>query len=611
MRSPSLEDFVRVELSRCPSFCADGERLAFLCNRPGTAQVHLTGREGEKAAPARRLSAADGPVYAVRARPGGEQLLYVTDEGGDEHHRLHLLDLDTGASRTLTGEAGVVTNPGHWSGDGALLSFAANRRDRRYFDIYVLDLSRGRVRAVHRDDAMNAAGRFAPDGRGLLVSRPNPALAGDNDLYLVDLAGDAAPRRLTPHGGRARWLEAQFQSERVILARSDEDNEFIGLQRLDLDTGARELLLQPPWDIEALALAPDGRKLAMVLNEDGVSRLEVRRLDAGGRLGAAAPFNAPSGGVISDLAWSPRADALAYAFESPRHPAGIWLSGEEGVGPHRLTRDPLAGLGAGALPEPERLRYRSFDGQPIPALFYAPAAAEHPPPCLVLVHGGPESQSRPAPWGRDAGPAYLLATGQVALFVPNVRGSTGYGKTFSHADDREQRMDAVRDLLAGADWLAASGRVDPRRIGVMGASYGGFMTLAAIAEAPHRWAAAVDLFGVANFVTFLERTGPWRRRHRAAEYGEDPALLHAISPVHKAERIRTPLLVVQGERDVRVPPDESAQIVEAVRRRGGTVEYLSYEREGHGIRRLENRLHLARRLVAFLERHLLSGAHGA
>src|SRR5262249_17115420 len=217
----------------------------------------------------------------------------------------------------------------------------------------------------------------------------------------------------------------------------------------------------------------------------------------------------------------------------------------------------------------------------------------------------PESQSRPSLANSYAAPAYLLARGEICLFVPNVRGSTGYGKEYAHADDVEKRMDAVQDLVAARDWLATSGRVDPDRIGVMGSSSRRFMTLAAITEAPDRWAAAVDGFGIADWETFMQFTGPWRRAHRAREYGSDPALLRSISPIHKADQIVTPLMIIQGDHDVRVPPLESQQIADAVRRNGAIVEYALSEREDHGIARLPNRLKMNRMTVDFLREHLL------
>ncbi|MEJ2132680.1 MAG: S9 family peptidase, partial [Gammaproteobacteria bacterium] len=465
------------------------------------------------------------------------------------------------------------------------LSYGSNRRDRRFFDVYVHDLTSGDGRRVLEHDGMNVAGRCTHDGSDLLVSRPNLDLPGDNDLFLVESSGrQNEPRHLTPHQGAVEWTRALPHPGGAVLALCDEGRDFRGLQRIDLASGAREYLLRYDWDIEALALSDDGRRLAVVVNEDGASRLEAYALSDDGRIRESLDTPALPPGIIGDPAWRGDGRALALTFESARHVPNVWLLDLEGRTASQVTAASAGDVSPATLPEPELVRYPTFDGREIPAYFYRPADApiDAKLPCLVLVHGGPESQSRPALWGRYAAPQCLLARGDVALLVPNVRGSTGDGREYSHADDVERRMDSVRDLIAAADWLRDMPGIDPHRIGVMGGSYGGFMTLAAITEAPERWAAAVDLFGIANFETFLKFTGPWRRRHRAREYGEDPAFLRTISPIHKADRIRTPLLVIQGDHDVRVPQEESEQIVNTVRGNGGAVEFIVFPEEGHG-----------------------------
>ena len=608
----TVDDFVRVESASSPTVAPDGNTIAFLTNRTGAPQAFVVGDAGEAAAPARRLAETEGVVYDLAWRPGHDEVLFVADDGGDEQYQLHLVAAAPGgAPRPLASAPHVIHNLGAWSRDGRLLSFASNRRDPRFFDVYMLDVDTGEERLVLRQDGMNAAGRFDDAGATLLVSRPNLDHAGDNDLYTVDLAGRAEPRRLTAHDGLAKWTFACFHPGGAVLTLTDDGRDFSALQRIDLASGAREFLLEREWDLEELALAPAGDRLAVTVNEDGYSRVEAYAVDASGRLGAPLALPELPRGIVSTLAWRPDGRALACTLERTGAPADAWLLDLDAGAARQITRSATHGIPEDALPAPELIRYPTFDGREIPAFLYRPArpATDGPLPCLVLVHGGPESQSRPALWGRYAGPAYLLATGRAALLVPNVRGSTGYGKAYAHADDVELRMDSVRDLIAATEWLAGSGIVDPARIGVMGGSYGGFMTLAAITEAPERWAAAVDLFGIANFVTFLEHTGPWRRKQRAAEYGEDPAFLASISPIHKADRIRTPLLVIQGDHDVRVPPEESEQIVEIVRRNEGVVEYVVFEREGHGIQRLPNRLTMAHRVVDFLEQHLVAPRH--
>jgi dipeptidyl aminopeptidase/acylaminoacyl peptidase len=612
MPAPTVEDFVRVESALEPHFVGDGRRVAFRWNRPGSPQAFVVPAEGGEPT---RLTDTDGVIYGLDARPGHDQLLFVADDGGDEQFQLHLVDLATAEPRPLASAPHVIHNLGAWSSDGRLLSYASNRRDRQYFDVYVLEVDSGVEQLVYRHDGMNGAAGFAPGGRALVITRPNLDLPGDNDLFLLALNPDGSaagdPRRVTPHDAgpahAAQWTALHLAEDGTLLTLSDEAREFVALQRIDGATGARDHLLAYDWDIEAAAVTPDATRVAIVVNEDGYSRLEAYALTPDLRLGPPIAVPDLPRGVIASPTWRNDGRALALTFEGPRHLSDVWLLDLDAGATRRLSTAASAKVDAASLPEPELIRYPTFDGREVPAYYYRPegVAPGERVPCLVLVHGGPEGQSRPALWGRYAAPHYLLTQG-VALLVPNVRGSTGYGKQYCHADDVELRMDSVRDLLAATDWLAATGEVDPARIGVMGGSYGGFMVLAAITEAPERWAAAIDLFGIADFETFLRFTGPWRRRHRAREYGEDPAFLKTISPIHKVDRIRTPLLVVQGDHDVRVPPEESEQIVNTVRRNEGIVEYVVYPEEGHGIQKLPHRLDMGERIVAFCQQHLLA-----
>jgi dipeptidyl aminopeptidase/acylaminoacyl peptidase len=604
----TVEDFVNIEMAVGPSFSADGQSLAFRCNRTGVMQAWLVAAGGGEP---RQLTDTDGVIYGVRFRPGHDEVLYIADVGGDEQYQLHLIDARGGATRVLRSEPRVIHNFGAWSEDGRLLSYACNRRDQRFFDLYVLDADSGDERLVYQQDGMNVAGRISPDARSMLFSRFNHDRAGDNDLYLLDLESGEA-RCLTEHEGIATFTQAQFHPARTVLLRSDEEREFAGLQRVDLVTGAREFLLEPAWDIEHAALSDDGARLAVVTNEDGYSRLALYDVTSEAGIGERLPAPDLPDGVISMLSWRPDGGALAFVFEGPRHLSDVWTFELANAAFTQVTRSDMHGIPAQALPEPELIHYPTFDGREVPAFFYRPAGGPNagPLPCMVLVHGGPEGQSRPGLWGRDAAPVYLMARGDLALLVPNVRGSTGYGKQYSHLDDVERRMDSVRDLIAALDWLAGRPDIDVSRVGVMGGSYGGFMALAAVTEAPERWAAAVDLFGISNFETFMRHTGPWRMRHRAAEYGDperDAELLREISPIHRVDRISAPLMVVQGDRDTRVPMEESDQMVEAIRRKGGTIEYLVFEDEGHGIAKLPHKLEMARAIVAFLEQHLIGG----
>lgn len=304
---------------------------------------------------------------------------------------------------------------------------------------------------------------------------------------------------------------------------------------------------------------------------------------------------------------------MAFTLATATQTRNVWVADltapQGGTGAaipvRQVTAATQAGIPAQRLVEPQLIRYRTFDGRHIPAFLYAPpgARADGSNPAVVLVHGGPEAQVRPE---FSAEVQYLTQSGYVVL-TPNVRGSTGYGKAYAALDDVERRPDAVADVQEAAGWLVTSGWAHRQRIALMGGSYGGFIVLACLSAAPQIWAAGVDLYGIANFVTFLEQTHPGRRRHRETEYGnlaQDRPLLERLSPLNQVEQIAAPLLAVHGERDPRVPVQETEQIVHALRARGLAAEFIRFPDEGHGIVKLANRLRLYPAIAAFLDRHL-------
>jgi len=330
--------------------------------------------------------------------------------------------------------------------------------------------------------------------------------------------------------------------------------------------------------------------------------------------GKSAPLQVPTGGVLDPpglhrgsarLVFSRDSRMLALTFSGPAQNADVWLLDLATGSSSQLTLSSRAGIPKSSFVDPELVHYRSFDDLEIPGFLYLPDGARRDGglPVIVEVHGGPEGQRR-----AEFNPLfqYLVSRGY-ALFAPNVRGSAGYGRTYTHLDDVEKRMDSVADLAAGARWLVESGIADPKRIAVMGGSYGGFMVLAALTTYPELWAAGVDIVGIANFVSFLENTGPWRRHLREAEYGSlanDRAFLESISPIHHVERITAPLFVIHGANDPRVPIGEAEQIVDALSARGVPVQYLRYANEGHGLVKLDNRLDAYPKVAEFLDMHL-------
>ncbi len=423
-------------------------------------------------------------------------------------------------------------------------------------------------------------------------------------LYRVDLADPAAPETcLTADHPPARYSALHWTPQGVfVLTDRTHDRGAIG--RLDPETGAFEPLVDaeahpPEGELELLAVSADGRHGAYVFNHEGYSQLF--RLDL--TTGARRPVDGIPPGVIGHLSVY-RDGSLLFDFQAPDRNPDVWRVGlDDAV--TRLTDSDRAGIPRSSFVAPELIRYTSFDGLSIPALYYRPQTPPPPGgyPCILYVHGGPTSQLRP---DFDVRFQYFLSRGY-AILGPNVRGSTGYGRTYAALDEVEKRMDSVADLKHAVLWLQQRPEIDARRIAIYGRSYGGFMVLAALTEYPDLFAAGIDVVGIANWVTFLERTGPWRRAHREREYGSlahHRDVLTRISPIHKAERIRVPLLVIAGDNDPRVPLSESEQIVERVRAAGGTVEFLHYPDEGHKIGKLANRIHSFSKIAEFLDRYV-------
>jgi dipeptidyl aminopeptidase/acylaminoacyl peptidase len=552
------------------------------------------------------------PVRNGRARPGHpEQLLYLQDKGGDENQQLWLLSLADGQRRLLSDGKSLHGSPA-WSNDGRWLAFHSNARDGLNYDVYVQDVDAGtppRLVAGGGHQAFYVQDWNYDDSRLLVLSYTANT---ESQLLVVDVASGAL-RQLEPAAGSGLRLQvsaARFSRDgRGLYFVSTGGGDLARLYYQDLFTGERRAVsAEGPHEVESLEVARDGRHLAYTRNEGGYSRLVVHDIlaDADRVLPAL-----PQGAVVASLGFDASGRQLAVALESARQPRDVlvldlatpgvpswtaWTRSEPG--PAGLARHVAAE--AFSYPTWDRV-----DGQPrqIPAFIQRPASAG-PHPVLIQIHGGPESQHRP---GWDNFAQFLVNELGFAVVAPNVRGSSGYGRQYLALDNGRLREDSVRDIGALLAWIAAQPDLDRRRVVVMGGSYGGYMTLASLVHYGDRLAGGIDVVGISHFVTFLERTSPYRQEMRRSEYGDerDPAMrafLQRISPLTRAESIRLPLLVVQGLNDPRVPASESEQMVAKIRGGGGEVWYLAARDEGHGFRKKGNRDTYLRTAVAFLRR---------
>ena len=586
-----------------------GDRIAFISDRSGVPQVWVTDPVTEPIAdagaglPVRQLTQVPDRVAALSAAPDGQSIVFGMDTGGNEHQQLWLLAVPGGDPAragdpvALTDRPDVIHSFGAIAPAGDRFAFASNERDNRYFDVRVIGLgdpASVSILQLVRDAALYPVA-YSPDGRRLLIRQNTTNL--DHDLFLHDPDGHE-PVLLTAHEGEASVAAATFDADGgSVLVATNRDREFTALVRVSLTGETLEILADPDWDVELVEVSQTTGDIAWSVNEDGISRLSIRSGAGPERIVDALPA-----GTVEGLSWSPSGEALAVSITTPVASGAIWLVDRDG------TVRPVVPMVSGELDparlvEPEIVRFISFDGREIPAFWFVPEG-EGPFPVVVDVHGGPEGQRRAA-WQPVL--QFLVSRGYAVLST-NVRGSTGYGKTYSHLDDVERRYDAVADLGAAHDWLRAQQNVRADRIGIYGVSYGGFMVLAALTTQPERWAVGVDVVGIANFVSFFENTGPWRRRLRAAEYGDPDTqadLLRDLSPIHRVAAIRAPLFVIHGRNDPRVPLGETEQIVAAVQGQGGVAELAIFDDEGHGLIKRPNRVRGYGLMADFLGRFLV------
>jgi dipeptidyl aminopeptidase/acylaminoacyl peptidase len=446
---------------------------------------------------------------------------------------------------------------------------------------------------------------WSPDGRKILVGEG--ISINESYLWLFD-AATGEKTLLTPKGGAEKiaYDGGQFAPDgRSIYTTSDMGSEFLRLVRIDLPSGKRAVLTsQIPWDVENFDLTRDGKRLAFVTNEDGAGVLRV--LDVATGKETKVPGLAL--GTIGGLQWHANGHDLAFTFSGARSPSDVYSFDAATGKVERWTESETGGLNAETFSEPELVRWKTFDGKTISGFLYKPAARfTGKRPVIVNIHGGPEGQARPGFIGRTN---YFLNDLGIAVVYPNVRGSTGFGKTFSKLDNGMLREESVQDIGALLDWIKTRADLDADRIMVTGGSYGGFMTLASAVAYNDRIRCSLDVVGISNFVSFLEKTEAYRRDLRRVEYGDerDPKMrefLIKISPLTNAAKITKPLFVIQGANDPRVPRNESEQMVGTVRKNGGPVWFLMAKDEGHGFAKKRNQDFQFYATVVFLQENLL------
>ncbi|MBP9759952.1 MAG: S9 family peptidase [Candidatus Pacebacteria bacterium] len=590
----TIADFLEARSAYNPQFSADGSRVFYLSDLTGIAQLYGVSVEGGDAV---RLTDLPDAISEFACSPTDNVIIFSVSEGGNERDQLFLLEVETRVTTPLTNGLHIKHQLGSFSYDGRLLAYGSNERNGTDFDIYVLDIQTRMSKCIFEKGDWCVPAGFSPNGKYLAVRRE---YANDHaDLYVCNLA-TGETTHISPHGrkvcyGAVYWLP---DSDTLYIA-SDQDEEFLRLYTYSLTLSTFTLVHAPAWDIDGLAVSRSGEHVAVRTNEDGHSAVGI--YDA--RTWQPLPVTLHTG-EIGRMRFSPDGTRLVHTRCDARTTTDIYMLTLATGETVQLTTSPQ-GVPTDVLVEPELLGFASFDDLAVPAFVYMPQAVPEGKkmPTLIYIHGGPEDQYRP----RFSPIIQYFVHAGYAVVAPNVRGSYGYGKTYMALDNVEKRMDSVKDIVALREYLTTLPNIDTDRVALYGGSYGGFMVLACLAFFPTLWAAGVDIVGIANFVTFLQNTAPYRRAVREAEYGRldtDRAFLESISPINSIENITAPLMVIHGANDPRVPLSEAEQVVSKLRAHGREVQLLVYQDEGHGLAKLENKLDAYPRMVAFLHEAL-------
>lgn len=584
------------------SFSHDEKLVAYLSDEGGRTDVWVQPVAGGAG---KQITHVKGFVQGLAFSPTRDQLIYSTDTGGDELPHVFLTD-STGASpKDITADmpAGRRADFVDWAADGKTLLYSSSARDERYSDLYEYDVASGRSQRLWEASGKLSLANVSRDHRRFIIAETLSDT--DSNLYLVERGAKTKPVLLTPHRGEITFGAQDLSPDgKSLYFTSDESREFAGLLAMNLADRTVKPVAQPEWDVDGAGFSTGGRYFYTVTNADGQPQLDFRDARSRGAVALPAP---PPGGAWVPLTTSRRDRYFGVRLQSDAAPATPYII-EVATGTARKLIDPL----------PEALRSRemavgqivhipSFDGKPVPAFVYKPAGAG-PFPAIIDVHGGPTSQSR-----REFGGfrQYLVSKGFVVL-VPNVRGSTGYGKSYTKLDNRDFGGGPLKDVVACKQWLAANASVDAARVVVMGGSYGGYMALAAATFTPTEFAAVVDLFGVSDLKSLVEGFPAYWMAGAEAIYRKfgdpknpaDAQYQYDRSPLYFLDKIVRPILVVQGDRDARVKKDQSDRVVQALKQRNVSVHYLVLKDEGHGFSKTESVAVTYKAVDRFLDRYI-------
>lgn len=601
----SIEDLYVSRLIDNAALSPDGTEVAVTTNLTGRTNLWKVSAAGSW--PVQLLHSDDRQVEPAWS-PDSRWIAYSQDKGGNELWDIYVISREGGSPVNLTNTPEIREQHPLWSHDGKLIACVYKPKQAPSYDLAIIDVATHRLRKLteekdpqHNWDVVG----FSPDDRILYANRTSVAFDA-GDIYAVDIAS-GQQTNLTPHQGKQLNLGADVSPDgTTILMISDAKSGYQNLGLLDAATKKLTWVTDTQWQAAPGAFSPDGTHFTYAINADGRSDLYL-----GTRHGNSSKLDLPPG-LNSTLAvqqFSPDGHQLLLEHEAMNTPNDLWVYDIETHRARQLTHMAVASLTPQVIPPSELVHYRTFDGKTITAILRMPfnLKRDGSNPAVIFPHGGPTGQTTDS-WNRWSNA--LVTRGYIVL-MPNPRGSTGYGIDFQEANHQDLGGGDLKDEMYGLEWLLNTGYVDPRKVGVLGGSYGGFMTLMLAAREPDKFSAAVDLFGPLDWYTMLKNSDPLLDQYLRSLLGDpekDRKIYEDDSPIKYVQNIRAPLLVLQGDNDPRVPKEETEQLVSILKKRGAIVDVVYYPDEGHGFDKLEHQIDAARRIVGWFEKYLGTGS---
>jgi dipeptidyl aminopeptidase/acylaminoacyl peptidase len=604
-RSLTIEKLYMTRQVGLPTWSPDGKSIAFISNMSGYNNLWLVDSEGGWPM---QLTVSDQRQTAPAWSPDGKWIAYQSDYDGDELWDIFLVSPKTGKVVNLTSTREIAEVSPRWSPDGRFLAYGVKAKTSAAFEIDIYDMALREVKHVTTNtpqDKGNSSPIWSKDGKYIVYTQEQ-AKGTDSNIFIADVATGTSTL-LTPHEGEQIYSADDISSDgKHILFTSNASNGYENIGLLEIATKKLSWLTKDKWEIRGREFSPDGKKIAFNTNVDGNEDIYLYDLETGKSNALPIPkgVNQPAGG---HSAFTKDGARLLYYHNGPTAPGDLWIYTLSTGKSHQVTHSLVAGVRSEDMVEPYLVHYPSRDGKwTISAFLYVPfnMARNGQNAAIVYIHGGPTSQTMNS-FNRFV--QYAANQGYMVL-APNYRGSTGYGKEFQQANLFDMGGGDLQDVLAGVDWIKQTGHLDPKKIAVMGGSYGGYLSMMSVTKAPEVWAAGVPIVPFVNWFTEIENEDPVLQQSDLATMGDvmkNKALYEDRSPINFIDQIKAPLLLLAGGHDPRCPKSETQQVVDAMKKRGGTVDYKIYENEGHGFARVENQIDAYKRVADFLLAHVV------